>query len=394
VDSSDRQASSGVGEAAQWLFTEIYPHLRRLIAEGYEVELLGHSVGGAIAALTGVLLRGEGITRGMRCFAFGAPACMNEALARDCEAFTTTLILHDDVIPRITPHAIRALLQELKQEKDSAKALWRSDLDAVIVRARGLWTPRWRHADDIRSAPRRPPAGRRGALREGGAGQEGEREDAGWDSCDDDDVPEYWGIGCTRAPPVQERVANPDSYRMQVGHSHNILMFPRSDNRSPVVCDTEQTADGEVITVDMRAARLRLLGGSTSYDRPGVGGAGGAGSGMSASPPRPLDSVEEAKSPRDDDDVAGEEGFAGMIGGRADSVDGEEEAGADDDGLGGMFPFFGQEEEGEDASSVTRPEPAEVASAGVSSGKGSPGGYETDEDEELPAAAEVRRACP
>jgi putative lipase involved disintegration of autophagic bodies len=61
---TERLASSGLGGAAQWLFTETYPHLRRLLDEGYSINLLGHSLGGAVAALLGVLLREEGITSG------------------------------------------------------------------------------------------------------------------------------------------------------------------------------------------------------------------------------------------------------------------------------------------------------------------------------------------
>lgn len=61
---TERLASSGVGGAAQWLFTEVYAHLRRLMDEGYHINLLGHSLGGAVAALLGVLLREEGITTG------------------------------------------------------------------------------------------------------------------------------------------------------------------------------------------------------------------------------------------------------------------------------------------------------------------------------------------
>lgn len=60
----DKLASCGIGGAAQWLFTEVYPHIRRLLTEGYSIRLLGHSLGGAVAALFGVLLREEGIREG------------------------------------------------------------------------------------------------------------------------------------------------------------------------------------------------------------------------------------------------------------------------------------------------------------------------------------------
>ena len=64
VAGTDKLASGGLGSAAHWLFSEVYPHLRRLMGEGYTLSLLGHSLGGAVAALLGVLLREEGITEG------------------------------------------------------------------------------------------------------------------------------------------------------------------------------------------------------------------------------------------------------------------------------------------------------------------------------------------
>lgn len=62
---------------------------------------------------------------------------MTEALARECESFTTTVILHDDVIPRVTPQSVRDLLRELLQERESMMENWSKDLEAVIVRAKG-----------------------------------------------------------------------------------------------------------------------------------------------------------------------------------------------------------------------------------------------------------------
>lgn len=40
---------------------------------------------------------------------------MNGPLAKVCETFATAVVLHDDVIPRITPDSIRDLLRDLLQ---------------------------------------------------------------------------------------------------------------------------------------------------------------------------------------------------------------------------------------------------------------------------------------
>jgi hypothetical protein len=40
-------------------------------------------------------------------------------LATSCTSFITTVLLHDDVIPRLTPASVGELLKELLQEKQS-----------------------------------------------------------------------------------------------------------------------------------------------------------------------------------------------------------------------------------------------------------------------------------
>lgn len=62
---------------------------------------------------------------------------MNEALAGICEDYVVSIILHDDVIPRISPSSVRELLRELLQERESVMRYWKDDLDAVVVRAKG-----------------------------------------------------------------------------------------------------------------------------------------------------------------------------------------------------------------------------------------------------------------
>lgn len=135
--STEWLASCGIGEAAHWVFSEVYPHIRRLMAEGYSFTLLGHSLGGAVAALLGVLLREEGITDGIRCYSFGSPSCVNSNLAQLCEAFSTVVILHDDIIPRVTPSGVRGLLRDLLQEKETVEQHWQDDVEAIIVKSKG-----------------------------------------------------------------------------------------------------------------------------------------------------------------------------------------------------------------------------------------------------------------
>lgn len=77
---------------------------------------------------------------GIKCYTFGSPACVNEALAGICEDYVVSVVLHDDVIPRISPSSVRELLKELLQERESVMRYWKDDLDAVVVRAKGKST--------------------------------------------------------------------------------------------------------------------------------------------------------------------------------------------------------------------------------------------------------------
>lgn len=49
----------------------------------------------------------------VRVVGFATPACADVGVSRLCEGLCTSVVLHDDVVPRVTPHAVRALLKDL-----------------------------------------------------------------------------------------------------------------------------------------------------------------------------------------------------------------------------------------------------------------------------------------
>lgn len=49
----------------------------------------------------------------VRVVGFATPACADIGVSRLCEGLCTSVVLHDDVVPRVTPHAVRALLKDL-----------------------------------------------------------------------------------------------------------------------------------------------------------------------------------------------------------------------------------------------------------------------------------------
>ena len=57
----------------------------------------------------------------VRCFGFATPACVDEVLARRCErgGLVTAVVLHDDVVPRLTATSLRRLMSELLRQRET-----------------------------------------------------------------------------------------------------------------------------------------------------------------------------------------------------------------------------------------------------------------------------------
>jgi len=100
-------ACGGMVRAAMYVLKEVGPALRRLHAAGYQVTMVGHSLGGAVAALLTSLL--EGWIPSIRCITYGCPSCV-DSLTADLMLKSRrilSVVLRDDVICRITPQSIR-----------------------------------------------------------------------------------------------------------------------------------------------------------------------------------------------------------------------------------------------------------------------------------------------
>mmetsp|Transcript_26576 Transcript_26576/g.83112 ORF Transcript_26576/g.83112 Transcript_26576/m.83112 type:complete len:299 (+) Transcript_26576:151-1047(+) len=104
---AESMACLGMATAAEWLASETCTPLCQLAREGYEIVLTGHSLGAAVATLLGALLRGDGLLPDLAVVGFSTPACTSRFLAEQCRNFSRHVVLHDDVIPRITPRGLR-----------------------------------------------------------------------------------------------------------------------------------------------------------------------------------------------------------------------------------------------------------------------------------------------
>jgi hypothetical protein len=153
-------ALCGMAAAAVNLFREHVDSILYFAKQGYRIRLVGHSLGGGVATLIGILIlkhlerfpdlnqqnksTSEETAR-LRVYAYGTPSCLDGGLAASVDTFVTTVVLHDDVFPRLTPTSCRGLLKHLLHIRETwVKTHIGEDLRAVGERAKTAWAPRFR----------------------------------------------------------------------------------------------------------------------------------------------------------------------------------------------------------------------------------------------------------
>ncbi|KAL9187576.1 hypothetical protein ACHAXT_001679 [Thalassiosira profunda] len=154
-------ALCGMAGAAMNLFRETADSLLYLALRGYKIRIVGHSLGGGVAALLGILLlrhferqdtapsKPVDITEDgfVRVFSYGTPSCVDAKLADHPRTLTlvTSVVMHDDVVPRLTPTSVRGLLKHLLYVRETwVKTHLSDDLNAITERAYHVWPTRLR----------------------------------------------------------------------------------------------------------------------------------------------------------------------------------------------------------------------------------------------------------
>ncbi|XP_010506071.1 PREDICTED: sn1-specific diacylglycerol lipase beta-like [Camelina sativa] len=149
VSSSDEEVTFegysthfGTAESARWFLNHELQTIRRCLEkyEGYKLRLVGHSLGGAIASLMAIMLRkmpreelgfdAEIISA----VGYATPPCVSKDLAENCSEFVTTIVMQDDIIPRLSTASLARLRNEILQTDWTSvieKEEWKSVLDLV-----------------------------------------------------------------------------------------------------------------------------------------------------------------------------------------------------------------------------------------------------------------------
>jgi hypothetical protein len=107
--STKSYACGGIYRSAMYVLSEIGVCLSMLAEEGYQIRVVGHSLGGAVAALVTYMLKSIDLDN-IHCFAYGIPSCLDEYTAEGMKSCVTSVVLHDDFIARVTPASIRYVM--------------------------------------------------------------------------------------------------------------------------------------------------------------------------------------------------------------------------------------------------------------------------------------------
>ncbi|XP_038684492.1 uncharacterized protein LOC119984563 isoform X2 [Tripterygium wilfordii] len=129
-------AHCGMVAAARWIARLATPCLIKALGEhpGYEVKIVGHSLGGGTAALLTYVLREQKELAGATCVTFAPAACMTWELAESGNGFVTSVINGSDLVPTFSAAAVDDLRAEV------TASAWLNDLRNQIERTRILST--------------------------------------------------------------------------------------------------------------------------------------------------------------------------------------------------------------------------------------------------------------
>ncbi|KAI3973073.1 hypothetical protein MKX01_019731 [Papaver californicum] len=129
----------GTAEAARWFLRHEILTIRKCLEkhEGFRLRLVGHSLGGAAASLLAIMLRKKsqeelGFSPDIvTAIGVGTPPCLSKELAESCASYVSTLVLQDDIVPRLSVASLQRLREEILQT-DWRKILEKEDWKSVV----------------------------------------------------------------------------------------------------------------------------------------------------------------------------------------------------------------------------------------------------------------------
>eukprot|EP01025_Chloroclados_australasicus_P011322 TRINITY_DN14902_c1_g1_i5.p1 TRINITY_DN14902_c1_g1~~TRINITY_DN14902_c1_g1_i5.p1 ORF type:complete len:520 (+),score=21.49 TRINITY_DN14902_c1_g1_i5:110-1561(+) len=117
---------SGMGKAAKELATRIAPTISPLYKGGYQITVVGHSLGAGVGGLVTYFLRNDHDIQNAKAFCFACPAFADWELSEHMNDYVVSIVNRDDVVPRMQLDAVHDLAKELlsttmEELKEAAK---------------------------------------------------------------------------------------------------------------------------------------------------------------------------------------------------------------------------------------------------------------------------------
>ncbi|GMH30828.1 hypothetical protein Nepgr_032671 [Nepenthes gracilis] len=132
----------GTAEAARWFLIHEMGTIKRCLDEhkGFRLRLVGHSLGAATASLLAIMLRKKshkdlGFNPDIvHAVGYATASCVSKELAESCSDYVTTVVMQDDIIPRLSMASLARLRNEVVQTDWTSvleKEDWKSLLELV-----------------------------------------------------------------------------------------------------------------------------------------------------------------------------------------------------------------------------------------------------------------------
>ncbi|KAG4976751.1 hypothetical protein AAZX31_13G104100 [Glycine max] len=132
----------GTAESARWFLRHEIEIIRKCLEkhEGFKLRLVGHSLGGAIASLLAIMIHRKsskelGFSPDIvSAVGYGTPPCVSRELAESCSGYVSTVVMQDDIIPRLSVASLARLRNEIVQTDWMSvieKEDWKSITDLV-----------------------------------------------------------------------------------------------------------------------------------------------------------------------------------------------------------------------------------------------------------------------
>ncbi|XP_021898412.1 uncharacterized protein LOC110815066 [Carica papaya] len=113
----------GTSEAARWFLNHEIGTIRKCLEKykGFRLRLVGHSLGGATASLLAIMLRKKSHDElgfspdAVSAIGYATPPCVSKELAEGCSDYVTTVVMQDDIIPKLSAASLARLRNEVLQ---------------------------------------------------------------------------------------------------------------------------------------------------------------------------------------------------------------------------------------------------------------------------------------